>query len=118
MNTFSPFTIGTSLIACVLCGCGASKKQVNQDLDLIRSALEQYHADYGAYPPTTYGLHILTIPLHSRGGNTYGPYVNIPIPTDPWGNTYVYRNPGENGTAYDLLSCGPDGKAGTSDDLR
>lgn len=30
------------------------------------------------------------------------------IPDDPWGNPYVFRNPGRE-AAYDLLSLGPDG---------
>ncbi len=37
---------------------------------------------------------------------------------DPWGNPYVYRSPGlYNAQDYDLLSFGPDGKEGGTDDI-
>lgn len=39
--------------------------------------------------------------------------------TDPWGNYYVYLNPGEYHTSsYDLFSMGPDGEEGTEDDVK
>ena len=34
------------------------------------------------------------------------------VPTDPWGNPYQYRFPGERGGAYDLYSLGADGEPG------
>lgn len=36
------------------------------------------------------------------------------IPTDPWGNDYVYR---KNGRDFEILSPGPDGAEGTQDDI-
>ena len=40
------------------------------------------------------------------------------IPLDPWGNPYIYECPGKRNTAgYDLSSMGPDGRAGTDDDI-
>jgi hypothetical protein len=40
------------------------------------------------------------------------------VPIDPWGNPYIYRYPSNHDTEpYDLLSAGPDGKEGTSDDI-
>ena len=38
-------------------------------------------------------------------------------PMDPWGNEYVYKNPGENGQRYTIYSKGPDGQDGTDDDI-
>ncbi len=38
------------------------------------------------------------------------------ISKDPWGNDYVIKCPGEHGTV-DVGSNGPDGKAGTEDDI-
>jgi general secretion pathway protein G len=35
------------------------------------------------------------------------------VPSDPWGNAYQYRYPGEKGD-FDLLSLGRDGRAGGS----
>jgi general secretion pathway protein G len=38
--------------------------------------------------------------------------------TDPWGETYQYRNPGKrSGKSYDIFSKGPDKQEGTSDDV-
>ncbi|MFP3448893.1 type II secretion system protein GspG, partial [Pseudomonas sp. SIMBA_067] len=34
------------------------------------------------------------------------------VPQDPWGRPYIYRQPGENGGEYDLLSMGKDGQPG------
>ncbi|MBE7558282.1 type II secretion system protein GspG [bacterium] len=40
------------------------------------------------------------------------------MPLDPWGNAYVYEYPGRhNERGYDLMSLGPDGRAGTEDDI-
>ncbi|MEN3943066.1 type II secretion system protein GspG [Prosthecobacter sp. SYSU 5D2] len=37
---------------------------------------------------------------------------------DPWQNIYQYRSPGKtNGQPYEVFSMGPDGKAGTEDDV-
>ena len=38
------------------------------------------------------------------------------LPQDPWGNEYQLLNPGEQG-AVDIFSMGPDGEAGTDDDI-
>ena len=35
-----------------------------------------------------------------------GPYIDSPnLPVDPWGNPYLYKQPGEHG-AYDLSTLG------------
>ncbi|MNC67511.1 Type II secretion system protein G precursor [compost metagenome] len=41
-----------------------------------------------------------------------GPYLQKAVPQDPWGRPYIYRQPGENGGEYDLLSMGKDGQPG------
>jgi general secretion pathway protein G len=50
--------------------------------------------------------------------NWKGPYMKNEIPKDPWGNDYIYECPGKhNPSSYDLMSMGPDGKAGGDDDI-
>ncbi|HRK23141.1 MAG TPA: type II secretion system protein GspG, partial [Fimbriimonadaceae bacterium] len=45
--------------------------------------------------------------------NWKGPYSTKPIPTDPWGNEYVYEYPGIDGDdSFILLSYGSDGQEG------
>jgi hypothetical protein len=38
------------------------------------------------------------------------------VPTDPWGNTYIYKK--ESTTEFTVFSAGPDGQADTLDDVR
>ena len=81
----------------------------------IKSALGQYEVDNGFYPKSLQDL----IVQPSNAKNWHGPYFDPPkLPTDPWGNPYVYYFPGKhNASSYDLLSVGPDGKEGTDDDV-
>jgi general secretion pathway protein G len=81
----------------------------------VKSALDQYNVDMGTYPSGLQDL--ITPPRNSR--NWHGPYFDPPqIPTDPWGNPYLYAYPGKhNSTGYDLWSAGPDGKSGDADDI-
>lgn len=48
-----------------------------------------------------------------------GPYISTKgLLTDPWGNAYRYRSPGQhNPDGYDLWSIGPDGQDATDDDI-
>jgi general secretion pathway protein G len=81
----------------------------------IKSALDQFEIDNGYYPKSLNDL------LQQPNGvkNWHGPYFDPPqLPVDPWGNPYVYVAPGRhNPNGYDLSSVGPDGKAGTDDDI-
>ncbi|MCK4794416.1 MAG: type II secretion system protein GspG, partial [Desulfobacteraceae bacterium] len=53
--------------------------------------------------------------------NWRGPYLkSASIPMDPWGNPYHYTYPSEltgSETLYDIVSAGPDGDYGNSDDV-
>ena len=38
------------------------------------------------------------------------------FPLDPWGDPFIYRNPGEKELGlFELISCGADGEEGTED---
>lgn len=83
------------------------------DIRAIASALELYRLDNRTYPTTSQGLEALVRrpttspepPNWVRGG--YLPE----DPTDPWGNAYLYRSPGDTAN-YDLISLGADGAIG------
>jgi len=81
----------------------------------IKSALGQYEVDNGGYPKNLQDL--IVVPGNAK--NWHGPYFeSTKLPVDPWGNPYIYYYPGKhNPNGYDLLSAGPDGKEGTSDDI-
>jgi general secretion pathway protein G len=81
------------------------------------TALDSFEVDVGYYPKGRNGLgDLFTQPRDAQ--NWRGPYIKNEIPKDPWQNDYVYECPGKNNpSSYDLLSMGPDGRAGTEDDI-
>lgn len=85
-------------------------KAARAQIDSLDKALEQYRLDTGHLPSTEQGLAALV----SRPANEArwdGPYLKKDVPPDPWGNPYVYKQPGEHGD-FDLLSLGKDGQSG------
>lgn len=83
------------------------------DLRTIAAALRIYRLDNGDYPTTDQGLQALvsrpTTPPEPRAWAADG---YLPeLPSDPWGNPYVYRSPGQSG-GFDLMSYGKDGAEG------
>jgi general secretion pathway protein G len=89
----------------------AKSKAAKIQIESFGSALDLYYLDLGRYPNSSEGLTALVQPP----GNVQtwnGPYLKGGIvPTDPWGNPFVYRSPGEHG-AYDIISYGSDGQEG------
>lgn len=83
-------------------------------------ALDSFYMDTGRYPTENEGLDALWIkPFGLESGVLWnGPYVSKAIPQDPWGNSYVYEIPGNNGLAYSVLSYGKDGYKGGDDDSK
>lgn len=81
-------------------------KTAEAQMKLLQSSLDTYRLDLGSYPPNLDAL------LKSDNPRWDGPYFPQAIPLDPWGNPYVYRIPGTDGRAYDLLSFGSDGQEG------
>jgi general secretion pathway protein G len=81
------------------------------------TALDAYEVDIGSYPKGQTGLQDL-VQQPRDAQNWRGPYLRGQVPLDPWGNAYVYECPGkQNPSGYDLMSLGPDGRAGTEDDI-
>lgn len=77
--------------------------------------LDMYRLDVGRYPSTADGMEaLMTAPA---GVDRWaGPYLqNRGSLTDPWGNPYGYRAPGDHGD-YDLWSNGADGTEGGEDE--
>ena len=92
---------------------GAKTDTTRLQVQNFKSALDLYRLDTGAYPSTQQGLTALV----RNPGNVpgwKGPYIDSPsLPTDPWGNPYLYKAPGEHGS-YDLYSLGSDKAPGGS----
>lgn len=73
-------------------------------------ALDAYFLDNGDFPSVQQGLNALR-EKPSNANNWQGPYLKKQIPTDPWGQPYIYRAPGRNG-GYEILSYGKDNSEG------
>ena len=81
------------------------------------TALDAFEVDTGGYPRGADGLSQLIVQPPDTT-NWRGPYLKQDIPLDPWGHPYVYEFPGKmNPSGYDIVSAGPDGQAGTADDI-
>jgi general secretion pathway protein G len=82
----------------------------------LELALDAFEVDNGYYPKSGALNDLIQAPANSP--NWKGPYLPKAVPLDPWGNAYTYEYPGKhNGSSYDLLSNGPDGRSGTEDDI-
>lgn len=85
-------------------------KAARAQIDALEKALDQYRLDVGRYPSSENGL-IALMKRPPAENRWQGPYLRKDIPTDPWGNAYLYAQPGEHGE-FDLYSLGKDGKPG------
>lgn len=91
----------------------AMVQKARADLSSLEQALEMYRLDNFTYPSTEQGLNALvTKPSIAPEPRNYreGGYIRR-LPTDPWGNAYQYRFPGEKGRV-DVFSFGADGRIG------
>lgn len=88
--------------------------QAQKSMQALTLALGRYKFHVGEYPSTEEGLNVLALKAYRKKGWD-GPYVNH-IVQDPWGNDYVYETRPEGGHPV-LYSKGPDGRAGTTDDV-
>ena len=84
-----------------------------QDIASVLQALKLYRLDNMRYPTTEQGLQALVskpaiepIPGNWKSGG----YLEK-MPKDPWGNPYLYLNPGRHGE-IDVYSLGADGQPG------
>ena len=93
----------------------AAKSQIG----LFKVPLSLFRLHLNACPSTAQGLEALrTVPTDAPQGKWDGPYLEDPVPLDPWGNPYQYECPGSrNPESYDVWSWGPDGADGTEDDI-
>lgn len=87
--------------------------KVEQDVRAIESALQLYKLDNYIYPTTDQGLEaLINRPQDSPEPKNWktGGYLDR-LPIDPWGNAYLYLNPGVHGP-IDIFSLGADGQPG------
>jgi len=81
------------------------------DVTNLMQALKLYRLDNQRYPSAEQGLQaLLTKPTTSPVPNNWKTYLDQ-LPKDPWGQAYVYLNPGIKGEV-DVMSYGADGQSG------
>ena len=81
------------------------------DVTNLMQALKLYRLDNQRYPTAEQGLQaLLTKPTVSPVPNNWKTYLDQ-LPKDPWGQPYVYLNPGIKGE-IDVMSYGADGQSG------
>ena len=89
----------------------ANANAAQAQIDLFKNAIEMYQLQMLSYPPTLEALREPTGDLVNWGG----PYLDKPVPLDPWGNPYQYALMGPE--EYRIWSWGPDGVDGSADDI-
>jgi general secretion pathway protein G len=87
--------------------------KAKHDIRAIQSALDLYRLDNFVYPSTDQGLEALVErPTGTPEARNWkaGGYLDR-APVDPWGEPYLYLNPGEHGE-IDIYSLGADSQPG------
>lgn len=85
-----------------------------QDIAAIMQSLKLYRIDNSRYPTNDQGLEALVErPTTEPKPGNWKSYLDK-LPKDPWGNTYLYLNPGVHGD-IDVFSLGADGQPGGVD---
>jgi general secretion pathway protein G len=94
----------------------ARERMAVRELAILAAALEHFKTDVGRYPSEREGIISLRqkpVPLTQEDAASLsywsGPYIEVAIEVDPWGNDYVYRIT-DNGGGFELLSAGPAGE--------
>ena len=90
--------------------------KAQQDIRALETALDLYRLDNFRYPTTDQGLQALVTRPSDPAIRNWKPggYIKQ-LMKDPWGNDYLYLEPGMHGLAFDLWTHGADGQEGGED---
>ncbi len=93
----------------------AQLTKVSADIRTIEEGLALYRLSHFRYPTTDQGLEALVKQPPDPNIKNYPKHGYLPrVPKDPWGYTYHYLSPGDNGV-YDIFTYGADGQIGGED---
>ncbi|GAA0528286.1 general secretion pathway protein G [Rhizomicrobium palustre] len=99
---------------------GSSRTQTAKvQIQNVVAALDLFRLDVGRYPTAQEGLTALVTPMPSAA-NWNGPYLRrAEALRDPWGQPYLYANPGKHGEVdvYTLGSDKAEGGSGEAQDV-
>ena len=90
-----------------------------QQMDAIKTALLAFEIDTSELPSGSDGLRaLIQRPSSVHEDDWNGPYLeNRRVPTDAWGEPFIYTFPSQHMGDFDLASKGPDRTEGTDDDI-
>lgn len=84
------------------------------EIKTLSRACKMYKLTVGSFPATLDDLY--TNPSGLSKAQWGGPYVEAPVGSDPWQRPYTY-GADELNDRVNITSAGPDGQAGTQDDV-
>ena len=91
----------------------AKEQRVQSDIQAISMQLRTYEMLNYRKPTTDQGLKALVQQPSGDPKPRHWKKLMEAVPIDPWGNEYIYHNPGKYKTdGFDLYSLGPQGKEG------
>ena len=91
----------------------AQRDEAKLQMSSISQPLNMYRVHHNKYPTTAQGLEaLITNPGDDKSWR--GPYTEENKLTDPWGKKFDYES---DGRQFKMTSSGPDGEAGTADDV-
>jgi general secretion pathway protein G len=90
------------------------QKTAALQINMLERACKMYKLNVGRFPATLDDLY--TNPSGLTRTQWGGPYIEEPIPADPWQRPYTYSADELNDRVM-ITSAGPDGQAGTQDDV-
>jgi general secretion pathway protein G len=96
----------------------ARQSRVDADFQAISTQLRTYEMQNMRMPTTAQGLEALVRRPSAEPMPRRWIQLMERVPLDPWGEPYLYRNPGKlNPKGFDLISKGPDRTEGGGDDI-
>lgn len=82
-------------------------------LGQLSTAVGQFYLDVGRHPDEDEGLEAIVMePADAEGWAPGGYLESDEVPTDGWGNDFVYLSPAENDRPFVIISYGADGEEG------
>ncbi len=96
----------------------ASRVAAIANMNSVKTSLLSYRMNAGGLPSTEQGLKALVTRPEGEPRPLNWRQILDKVPTDPWQHEFQYARPGrKHPESFDIWSVGPDGKAGTEDDV-
>lgn len=98
----------------------AKVEAARTQIKTFQTALQLYRTEQSVLPTEEQGLEALCArPAAPPVPESYPPEGYLEsrrLPSDPWGNPYVYLAPGRSGDPFEIISYGSDGQPGGEDE--